>query len=91
MASSASSPVPAAEGTRLPAGRPLSIHARLRPHALGAQRLVPYTKSDQDRIILMTAGTEAALRVHRTGQITACEIAGDRWEKRPELAHLVFA
>ena len=49
-----------------------------------------YTKSDHDRIILMTPGTEAALRALRSHQVAAREAAGDRWEKRPEFAHLVF-
>jgi integrase len=51
---------------------------------------VPYTKSDHDRIILMTPSTEAALRALRSHQVAAREAAGDTWEKRPAFAHLVF-
>ncbi len=73
-----------------PPGGPCRYTARLCPHARGGPRLVPYTKSDHDRIILMTADTEAALRLHRTRQMAARKAAGDRWEKRPAFAHLVF-
>jgi integrase len=83
-------PCPPPKAHACPPGGPCRYTARLCPHARGGPRLVPYTKSDHDRIILMTADTEAALRVHRTRQIAVREAAGDRWEKRPEFAHLVF-
>jgi integrase len=69
---------------------PCRYTARLCPHARGGPRLVSYTKSDHDRIILMTPSTEAALRALRSRQVAAREAAGDTWEKRPEFAHLVF-
>lgn len=83
-------PCPPPKAHTCPAGGPCRYTARLCPQARGGARLAPYTKSGHDRIILLTDGTEAALQLHRTRQLAAREAAGDRWEKRPAFARLVF-
>lgn len=73
-----------------PAGGPCRYTARLCPQARGGPRLVRYTKSDRDRIILMTPATEAALRALREEQARRRLSSPARWEQRPEFAQLVF-